>query len=213
MNKGHYTCGDASLLQTQHGVRWHYTRTDTLFCQRVLKISLVVILPFLHPHEGSHQGIKIYDDSYTIFTVVLLEFPVFIWKTQHTGPGLFLQIWSIHIVWLIISVLIPFALHLFQFLTPRLSSWACAIPGGELVKLVAVSFQVTRAVWKAPVLPLLNQPPVCSLSLFSWSVVPTKTSEALMKSRIHSFILSNVSLRAGATLKTLRATGREDLGP
>lgn len=34
-----------------------------------------------------------------------------------------------------------------------------------------------------------------------------------MKSRIHSFILSNVSLRAGATLKTLGAAGREDLGP
>lgn len=45
-------------------------------------------MPFLQPHEGGHQGIKLYDDSYTIFTVVLLEFPVFIWKTQHTGRSI-----------------------------------------------------------------------------------------------------------------------------
>lgn len=34
---------------------------------------------------------------------------------------------------------------LFNFERPRLSSGGRAIPGGERVKLVAVSFQVTRA--------------------------------------------------------------------
>lgn len=188
-------------------MRWHtkHEKRHPAFVHSTLliKLKLCCYQAFLQPtcEKSSKMRKKPHDDSYTIFTSSyssvtnsLFTFmeericrPVFVAAT--------LNIQTLSLLFPFFSSPPPF---LYRYNTHgRFSS--LSFPTLFIVKVEGwcnlwLLLPVSKAIQNAWVLSLLNQTTVCSLAPFSWSGLPTKTSQALLKSKICICIFSHIQV-------------------